>query len=474
MSSAVTHLLTERHFQGGGRLQGKQVDHLARILRSMLQRSARMRVERLNKAPLTDSSGGTAGMVFTAATTDICTFAVSQPGLQLPSVSGGIPLKAYGPYRLVNVGGALPTGLAAATDYYLEPLSATTFYLHTSLDNAILSKPPVNVTATGSGTHYLLAVGARPGLVENDVTGDTTGVTKASLNTAADTVMNAYATLMGRINSVRTVLGMGSLNDGPGTDGAGTIAAVDDTASANTTDDDAADYASAVAVLDDLDDALNTVVTALSQVRVAVGLATVPVLGNLPGDVEQGLDINQGAAIVDATDGTDSAASAVLLAEWDAALDVHSDNIAYLADLLDEVTAFQGEIITESSKTYQAALGTAGSYFLVSPVSGRIRAVLCQVTTVIGTGDSIVTVEIEGSAVAGASLTVAATTAIGKILRDAVADTQLPGVATGNYVRKGQLIELVNDGGSDAGAGALWVEIAETGETDLYQEYAAS
>jgi microcystin-dependent protein len=50
--------------------------------------------------------------------------------------------------------GALPTGLALATDYFVIRMSATTIKLASSLANAIAGTP-IDITATGSGTHTL-------------------------------------------------------------------------------------------------------------------------------------------------------------------------------------------------------------------------------------------------------------------------------------------------------------------------------
>jgi hypothetical protein len=53
-------------------------------------------------------------------------------------------------------GGSLPTGLAAATDYFVISTGANTFQLAASLANALASTPvPVNITADGSGTFTL-------------------------------------------------------------------------------------------------------------------------------------------------------------------------------------------------------------------------------------------------------------------------------------------------------------------------------
>ncbi len=57
-----------------------------------------------------------------------------------------------GPVELTNVGGALPTGLTAATDYWIIKVDANTFQLATSLANA-LAGTPVTFSADGTGTN---------------------------------------------------------------------------------------------------------------------------------------------------------------------------------------------------------------------------------------------------------------------------------------------------------------------------------
>jgi hypothetical protein len=67
------------------------------------------------------ATAGAANIVFTAANgTEIFT-----------SVAHGL-ITGDGPVRVVNAGGALPTGLAADTDYWIIKIDADTFYLATS------------------------------------------------------------------------------------------------------------------------------------------------------------------------------------------------------------------------------------------------------------------------------------------------------------------------------------------------------
>ncbi len=59
-----------------------------------------------------------------------------------------------GPIRVSNSGGALPSGLAAATDYYVIKIDADTFKLATSLANAY-SGTNLSITTDGTGTQTL-------------------------------------------------------------------------------------------------------------------------------------------------------------------------------------------------------------------------------------------------------------------------------------------------------------------------------
>lgn len=63
-------------------------------------------------------------------------------------------LTGAGPCTPRNFGGALPTGLAALTDYWFIRIDANTFKLASSSANA-LAGTPVNLTANGSGTTIL-------------------------------------------------------------------------------------------------------------------------------------------------------------------------------------------------------------------------------------------------------------------------------------------------------------------------------
>ena len=95
---------------------------------------------------LADAPFHTVG-TFTAAVTDIVTM----------TDHGFGKANAYaGPVRVSNSGGALPTGLAASTDYWIRVIDRDTFKLYaTEAAAQSASGTAVNITGTGSGTQTL-------------------------------------------------------------------------------------------------------------------------------------------------------------------------------------------------------------------------------------------------------------------------------------------------------------------------------
>jgi len=462
MSLDLTKQITERAFSSAANVHEKGDGTLESAIRGTLQEDAREKVRALNAVDLVDNSAGAGGVVFTADdSTDEITLEVAS-GLQTGD----------GPFRLANTGGALPGGLAAGADFWVVRESATVFQLATSRANA-LAGTVVDVTSAGSGTHFLLALKDGPELSSNDLTGLTTGVTAASANAAADTVMDAYATLVERANLVLAELDAGAAAEGPGTAGGGTIAAIDDTATANTDDTDAASFDSVRAVRQDLEDSQRTVVDLVNVCRRAVGLGPVPEAGvvgqrssasasaPVPADAEGAGRSTKGrllsghdlVAISDAAN-VDPPTAAVLLAEWDAFVDHLADNVAFLADQLDEVTEAGGKVAVQVPfflPQTEYAAGTAVN--VISPVAGRIRSARTVVMDEVTSGAAAVTLAVNGVAVTGASVTIADASVIGAFDEDAVADT-----AT-NVVRRGDVIAVSTDGTPTAGAAFGFVEI---------------
>ncbi len=63
-------------------------------------------------------------------------------------------LTGDGPFQLTNAGGALPTGVSALTDYWIIKIDGNTFYLATSLANA-LAGTHLSISTNGTGTNTL-------------------------------------------------------------------------------------------------------------------------------------------------------------------------------------------------------------------------------------------------------------------------------------------------------------------------------
>lgn len=59
-----------------------------------------------------------------------------------------------GPFQYTT-SGTLPAGMALATNYWIIKLTADTYKLATSLENALLGTP-LNITSDGTGTHTLV------------------------------------------------------------------------------------------------------------------------------------------------------------------------------------------------------------------------------------------------------------------------------------------------------------------------------
>jgi hypothetical protein len=106
-------------------------------------------------AALNDVADANYTAAFAAAPTfSPTTFTSSYPSTPtIFAATGHGFLTGDGPVELTNSGGALPTGLATATPYYIVTVDANHFSLATSLANALAASPVViSVTSAGTGT----------------------------------------------------------------------------------------------------------------------------------------------------------------------------------------------------------------------------------------------------------------------------------------------------------------------------------
>lgn len=104
--------------------------------------------------PITLTAGGegvTETDISVTPLADVVISAVANASETFTSVAHGMAT-GDGPYRLTNSGGALPTGTAVDTNYWIIKLTADTFQLASSYANAI-ALTPVTITSDGTGTH---------------------------------------------------------------------------------------------------------------------------------------------------------------------------------------------------------------------------------------------------------------------------------------------------------------------------------
>ncbi len=105
---------------------------------------------------------------------------------------------------------------------------------------------------------------------------------------------------------------------------------------------------------------------------------------------------------------------------------------------------------------YMADLSTASSAFTAAPCRGRIVRCYSTIYNAITSADAVWTVEINGTAVTGISVTVANTSsAAGDV------DTGLPTALSTTYVNEGDVIEFVSDGASSTTCPTMFTAVIE-------------
>lgn len=103
---------------------------------------------------LPDGRGRALIGVGTGTLTESFAAAAVAPATDLITVASNADKWITGMIVQASTTGTLPTGLAAATNYYVIRISATTIKLASSLANA-LAGTAIDITAAGSGTHTL-------------------------------------------------------------------------------------------------------------------------------------------------------------------------------------------------------------------------------------------------------------------------------------------------------------------------------
>lgn len=108
----------------------------------------------------------------------------------------------------------------------------------------------------------------------------------------------------------------------------------------------------------------------------------------------------------------------------------------------------------ESVSAYLADISTASSTFVAAPFRGKIVRAYSVIHAAITSADAVWTMEINGTAVTGVSVTVAnSSSAAGDV------DSATPTGA--NYVNEGDTIEFISDGASSTTAPATFTAVIE-------------
>ncbi len=311
-----------------------------------------------------------------------------------------------------------------------------------------LGTPPL-VDSSGGTPGVAIGTVTVPPTADTSTAG---GATAASINAAADTVMNALATLAQRCNVLRVPLGMGSSPTGPGTVGNGTIAAIT-VAVASASGDASASRASVALVFADVLTRQRTTRRNVDECRRAVGLSPVAIppseQGTSPADSLAMAAIADAIAVAPGTAATKGVAKAAI----DAALVVLRDNVAYLARKLDEALQAPKRRVLVTRQIDGVAYPAGTSRWFVAPCAGRFRRVR-TVVDALTAGAGFVKLKLGATDVAGSTVAIADASPPGDIDDSGeIADH------VSNLVTEGQLVEIVVDAAPTAGAVFAQVEI---------------
>ena len=313
MALTADRRIGSKQFSGQAKLQDAKGDSLSAIVRGLLIREARILSAGAtypSAGTITDSTGGAKGILFSAATSDILT---------VVAVAAESFATGDGPVQLTT-SSALPAGLAASTNYWFKRISASTYKLCASKAAALdPSGAVVDVTDTGTGTHYIQAIGRPTDIVTDDGEDDTDSFTAATGDTSFDTIMNNYAEILDVIDAILVIIGAGTVDAGPGSvGGAGTIAAVDIDVAANSSNTTGTTFDSATAIITEIENSQLTVLDAVNRLAVAIGITPIFIARNVRGTVDAD-GVNGGDAITDCVDTT---ASTILVSATAAGIEI--------------------------------------------------------------------------------------------------------------------------------------------------------
>ena len=324
-----TRILRAEHFASASNLSSQEVMGLGSVIRNMLYRSASEAITAANPAAFTDNGGQAVGMVFTTAfPSGLCTS------------TGHSFVTGDGPVQLL--GTDLPDGMVVTTDYYVERVSTDTFYLFASRSEALdgLVADRVTVTDAGTGTHTVLCLHLVYRIPSDDGTSSTDSCTKASVDISVTTLWDAFAIVTQYTNNFSTVLGVGTIDTGPGTASTpGTLDPIDVNVVTNTSDITGTTHHSMLVIMAEIDSAIRTLANLISIVRQSIGLSEIVTPTNmLYKGTENVVGINGGltGSVAVTTTSTTIAVSATEADVEIWLIDV-AENIQVLANLIEEV-----------------------------------------------------------------------------------------------------------------------------------------
>jgi hypothetical protein len=265
------------------------------------------------------------------------------------NVPTGYPIQ-FGP---TGADVALP--LTVATDYFVIRLQgdgqAGTKDIHQFqvAESQLLAEQgvPIEFDDDGSGVtgvSFHIALPLAP--VLHDSTDLTTGVLGSQVLATTDTIMEGLGSLMATTNVLRAGLGMEEPDDGTLTS-ATTPILVDVAATANTDNNDAAEYDSVVANYEDMNNAFVTMINNVNDICAAIGL------DEYTDNLSSHLGVENTSGAIDSptagTIATGSAANTVTLVAFNKALVVWGAALGHLLARVDTVS--DGDFTSASDYT---------------------------------------------------------------------------------------------------------------------------
>lgn len=322
------------HFSGNGRVYSANPDGLADIVRTMLGIHGSDAAIAAAAADFSIADSSTA--VGRTVVVGDATGGTVENQFTLSSGVLGVPTG----HPVVFQGSDLPAGITAGTTYYVirvkvsGVVSPTIFQVAETVLDAELGSAAA-LTDDGTGTQWIQRQMGLPAPLEtHDSLGGTTGLLDTQMAATGDTIMETLASVVNVLAGVGTSVGITTPTVGTLTGAVDTVAAIDVTATANTSDDDAALFDDVKVAEAEINDAIATVTNYVNDVSAAVGRDEFVGFISRIGDAGAGID-----AVTAATSPVGSAATTVALTDWNAALVVWRQAVGHLLQSVSVVSA---------------------------------------------------------------------------------------------------------------------------------------